>query len=79
MSGVTLSSELRAVSEAFGYGRADIQWLTVNAMKSAFAHFDERLEIIDSVLKPGFAPLVTDPGLPPSSSAPVISTGAPDC
>jgi adenosine deaminase len=69
MSGVTLSSEMHAVSEAFGYGWADIQWLTVNAMKSAFAHFDERLEIINSVIKPGFAPLVTDPGLPPSSSA----------
>jgi len=35
-------------------------------MKSAFAHFGERLEIINSVLKPRFAPLVTDPGLPPS-------------
>ena len=58
MSGVTLSSEMHAVSEAFGYGWADIQWLTVNAMKSAFAHFDERLEIINSVIKPGFAALV---------------------
>jgi adenosine deaminase len=60
MSGVTLSSELRALSETFGYGWADIQWLTLNAMKSAFVHFDERLEIINSVIKPGFAPLVAD-------------------
>jgi adenosine deaminase len=55
MSGVTLSSEFRALAEAFGYGWADIQWLTVNAMKSAFAPFDERLQIINSVIKPGFA------------------------
>ena len=54
MSGVTLSSELHALVEAFGYGWADIQWLTINAMKSAFLHFDERLEIINTVIKPAF-------------------------
>jgi adenosine deaminase len=58
MSGVTLSSELRALTEAFGYGWADLQWLTINAMKSAFLHFDQRLEIINSVIKPGFAPVL---------------------
>jgi len=55
MSGVSLSSEFHALTEAFGYGWADIQWLTINAMKSAFAPFDERLKIIDRVIKPGFA------------------------
>jgi adenosine deaminase len=55
MSGVTLSSELRAVTEAFGYGLDDLGWLTINAMKSAFAHFDERLTIINSVIKPAYA------------------------
>ena len=55
MSGITLSSEFGALAEAFGYGWADIQWLTINAMKSAFAPFDERLEIINKVIKPGFA------------------------
>ena len=54
MSGVTLSSELHALTAAFGYGWADIQWLTINAMKSAFLHFDERLEIINTVIKPAF-------------------------
>jgi adenosine deaminase len=57
MSGVTLSSELAALSEAFGYGWGDLEWLTLNAMKSAFAPFDERLAIINDVLKPGFAAL----------------------
>jgi adenosine deaminase len=55
MSGVTLSSEFHRLVEAFGYGWTDIEWLTVNAMKSAFAHFDERLRIINTVIKPGFA------------------------
>jgi adenosine deaminase len=63
MSNVTLSGEFAALGEAFGYGWSDIQWLTINAMKSAFAPFDERLELINTVIKPGFAaamaPLVT--------------------
>jgi adenosine deaminase len=57
MSGVSLSSEFHALSEAFGYGWPDVEWLTINAMKSAFAPFDERLWIIDTVIKPGFAEL----------------------
>ncbi len=55
MSDVTLSSEFATLVEAFGYGWSDIQWLTINAMKSAFAPFDERLELINTVIKPGFA------------------------
>ena len=55
MSGVSLSSEFAALSEAFGYGWGDIEWLTLNAMKSAFAPFDERLRLINTVIKPGFA------------------------
>ncbi|HUL25201.1 MAG TPA: adenosine deaminase [Streptosporangiaceae bacterium] len=55
MSGVSLSSEFHRLAEVFGYGWRDIEWLTINAMKSAFAHFDERLRIIDTVIKPGFA------------------------
>ncbi len=55
MSGVTLSSEFHALAQAFGYGWGDIEWLTLNAMKSAFAPFDERLRLINTVIKPGFA------------------------
>jgi adenosine deaminase len=57
MSGITLSSELAALADAFGYGWRDLEWLTINAMKSAFAPFDERLAIINDVIKPGFAAL----------------------
>ena len=55
MSQVTLSSEFYLLAMDFGYGWADIEWLTVNAMKSAFAGFDERLHLINTVIKPGFA------------------------
>ena len=43
--------------EAFGYGLADLRWFTINAMKSAFLPFDERLALIDDVIKPGYAAL----------------------
>jgi adenosine deaminase len=61
MSEVTLSTEFAALCEAFGYGWSDIQWLTINAMKSAFAPFDERLELINTVIKPGFASAMAPP------------------
>ncbi|MGH9063069.1 MAG: adenosine deaminase [Acidimicrobiales bacterium] len=57
MSGVSLSSELAALTAEFGYGWADIEWLTLNAMKSAFAPFDQRLRLINERIKPGFAAL----------------------
>jgi adenosine deaminase len=55
MSQVTLSSEFERLVTEFGYGWSDIEWLTINAMKSAFAGFDERLHLINTVIKPGFA------------------------
>jgi adenosine deaminase len=58
MSQVTLTSEFALLVKEFGYDWPDLQWLTVNAMKSAFAPFDERITLINSVLKPRFARLV---------------------
>jgi adenosine deaminase len=57
MSGTSMTREMAALSEAFGYGLDDLRWFTVNAMKSAFLRFDERLRIIDQVIKPGYAAL----------------------
>ena len=57
MSGVSLSSEMSSLVEAFGYGWDDLRWLTINAMKSAFIPFDERLALIEDVIKPGYAAL----------------------
>ena len=57
MSGTSMSREMDLLSKAFGYGLNDLQWFTVNAMKSAFIPFDERLAIIDERIKPGYAAL----------------------
>ncbi|MFM7147705.1 MAG: adenosine deaminase, partial [Actinomycetales bacterium] len=55
MSGTSMTQEMTLLSEAFNYGLDDLQWFTVNAMKSAFIPFDERLAIINDQIKPGFA------------------------
>jgi adenosine deaminase len=57
MSGTSLTAEMFALVDAFGYTLADLRWFTVNAMKSAFLPFDQRLEIIDTEIKPAYAVL----------------------
>jgi adenosine deaminase len=57
MSNVSMSSEMQALVDSFGYGLDDLEWLTINGMKSAFLPFDERLRIIDEVIKPSYAAL----------------------
>jgi adenosine deaminase len=57
MSDITMSEEFLRLDRAFGIGLGEMEWLTINAMKSAFAPFDERLRIINEVVKPGYAHL----------------------
>ncbi|MFI5845890.1 adenosine deaminase [Catenuloplanes sp. NPDC051500] len=63
MSGTSMSREMALLSEAFGYGWSDMQWFTINAMKSAFVPFDERLSIINEVIKPAYSKLITERAL----------------
>ncbi|GAA1481767.1 adenosine deaminase [Gordonia sinesedis] len=58
MSDTTMSNEFYRLAQQFGYGWADLERFTVNAMKSAFIHFDERLAVIDDIIKPGYAVLM---------------------
>jgi adenosine deaminase len=58
MSGTSMSREMTLLAEAFGWGWAELQWLTINAMKSAFIPYDERLTIINEVIKPAYAKLI---------------------
>jgi adenosine deaminase len=57
MSQTSMTGEMAGLVEAFGYDLARLRWFTINAMKSAFVPFDERLAIIDEVIKPGYAAL----------------------
>ncbi|WP_229068063.1 adenosine deaminase [Actinoplanes sp. DH11] len=58
MSGTSMSREMALLTEAFGWGWMELQWLTINAMKSAFIPYDERLVLINEVIKPAYAKLV---------------------
>jgi adenosine deaminase len=60
MSGVTLSDEFERLIDAFGFGLDEMQWLTTNAMKSSFLAFDQRLRIINGVIKPEYARLMAE-------------------
>ena len=55
MSATSMTYEMQQLAEAFGWGIDDFEWLTINAMKSAFAPFPERLKIINGIIKPRYA------------------------
>jgi len=57
MSGTSMSREMALLVEAFDYDIDDLRWFTVNAMKSAFLPFDQRLVLINDVIKPAYAEL----------------------
>ncbi len=61
MSNVSMSSEFHALVDAFGYTLGDLQWLTINAMKSSFLPYDERLAIINDQIKPAYSALGATP------------------
>ncbi len=71
MSGVTMTSEMQRMCDAFGWGFADLEWLTLNAIKSAFWPFDSRLALIDSMIKPRYAALSAESVRAGSGAAPV--------
>ena len=43
-----------------GYPLTDLRWFAINAMKSSFLPFDERLRMIETVIKPGYAALAAE-------------------
>jgi adenosine deaminase len=65
MSDTSMTKELGALVDTFDFGWDDVEWLTINGMKSAFAAFDRRLRLIDTQIKPSFAALRAEAGLEP--------------
>jgi adenosine deaminase len=57
MSATTMSRELGLLAEEAEWAMRDLRWVTINALKSAFIPFDERLALIEGVVKPGYAAL----------------------
>jgi adenosine deaminase len=54
MSDTSMSKEFATAVRAFDLSLGDLEKITINSIKSAFLHFDERLEIIFDVVKPGY-------------------------
>ncbi len=57
MSQTSMTEEMFGLVESFGYTLEDLRWFTINAMKSSFLPFEDRLAVIDDVIKPGYAAL----------------------
>jgi adenosine deaminase len=55
MSGITLSGEFKTCADVFGWTLEDMEWLTLNAAKSTFYEFNQRLNMINAIIKPGYA------------------------
>ncbi|USQ78767.1 adenosine deaminase [Ornithinimicrobium faecis] len=52
MSGTSMSREMELLVAEAGWGLRHLRRVSVNAMKSAFLPFDQRLEIIENKIKP---------------------------
>jgi adenosine deaminase len=57
MSDTSMSKEAQLLADQADWTLEDLRWVTINAMKSAFIPFDERLALINDVIKPGYAAL----------------------
>ncbi|MFM6841734.1 MAG: adenosine deaminase [Candidatus Planktophila sp.] len=55
MSATSMSREMNEMVAACDWNFLDLQRVTINALKSAFIPFEERLTIIDEIVKPKFA------------------------
>lgn len=60
MSRTSMSHEMEQVVQAFDWTFQDLQRVTINALKSSFIPFDERLKIIDEVVKPTYAKIAAE-------------------
>lgn len=55
MSDTSMTTEMSQLVDAFGWSLEDLEWITINSVKSAFAPFPERLRIINGLIKPRYA------------------------
>lgn len=55
MSDTSMTKETTLATELFDLSLAELEKLSLNAIKSAFAPYDQRIKIIFDVIKPGFA------------------------
>jgi adenosine deaminase len=57
MSDTTMTKETELATRLFNLSLADLERLTLNAMKSAFAPFETRYQLISDIIRPAYAGL----------------------
>jgi adenosine deaminase len=62
MSDTSMSKEMELAVKHYHLDLKDLERLTINGMKSSFAHYDQRIRIIYDVLKPGYARIAEESG-----------------
>jgi adenosine deaminase len=60
MSNTSMSHEMSQCVKSFDWKFVDLQRVTVNALKSSFIPFEERLEIIEKVVKPAYLAIAAE-------------------
>jgi len=60
MSQTSMSFEMSEAVKAFNWDFTELQRVTINAMKSAFIPYPDRLKIIESVIKPGYQKIASE-------------------
>ena len=63
MSDTSMTKEMTLLVNELGFTLKQLQWLTVNAMKSSFIPFDQRLKLINETIKPTYAKIAQDLGI----------------
>jgi adenosine deaminase len=72
MSDVTMTGEYEAAHREYRLDFTDLEKISINSMKSSFLPYRERLAVIYDVLKPGFARLRQELGIPMPASAVIL-------
>jgi adenosine deaminase len=60
MSATSMTREMNELVKAFNWSFLDLQRVTINALKSSFIPFEERLEIIEKVVKPAYLAIAAE-------------------
>ena len=69
MSRTSMSNEFQVAMDTFGLGLDDFEKITINSMKSAFLPYADRIRIIYTAIKPGYARIRYPEYLPPAGAA----------
>jgi adenosine deaminase len=63
MSDTSMTKKMMLLVTELGFTLKQLQWLSVNAMKSSFIPFEQRLKLINKVIKPYYTKIAQDLGI----------------